>query len=166
MQDYKVGIEEGRGIGELQNLRNLVSLRLRRLENVKSVKEAKMAALENKKSLKVLSFAWNKATSIEEEEDEDHGKSDCEVLEALQPHPTKIEPLLFEGYKGEEFPSWMPGSHFSSLINLNMIDMERLTRVAHATFNSLKELDIQDCPSMEAVLIAAPMLKYLIVESC
>ncbi|XP_012829385.1 PREDICTED: putative disease resistance protein RGA3 [Erythranthe guttata] len=77
---FGVGDEKGRGISELECLKNLEGkLEIYNLEKVHDKEEAKRAGLLQKPNIVKLKLAWN--------EDREGGNGDESVLEGLQPHP-------------------------------------------------------------------------------
>ncbi|KAJ6734569.1 LEUCINE RICH REPEAT CONTAINING PROTEIN [Salix purpurea] len=126
---FIVGKEEGRHIGELEGLNNLVGeLEITDLVNVKSLTDARSANLKLKTALLSLTLSWQRngrldsSTSIPNNEEE-------EVLGALQPH-SNLKKLRSIGYCGSKFPSnWM--------MNLNLM------------LPNLVEMEIIECPNCE-----------------
>ncbi|KAJ6735228.1 DISEASE RESISTANCE PROTEIN RP [Salix purpurea] len=100
---FIVGQEEGRHIGELARLNNLIGeLSITDLDNVKSLTDARSANLMLKTTLFSLTLSWqgNGRPDIPNNEAE-------EVLGALQPH-SNLKRLRLIGYCGSKFPSnWM-----------------------------------------------------------
>ncbi|KAG5227356.1 disease resistance protein [Salix suchowensis] len=140
---FIVGKEEGRHIGELEGLNNLVGeLGIMDLVNVKSLTDARSANLKLKTALLSLTLSWHgngesySITSIPNNEAE-------EVLGELQPH-SNLKKLRLIGYGGSKFPSnWM--------MNLNL------------TLPNLVEMVIRDCHNCEQLppFGELPLLKSL-----
>jgi Leucine-rich repeat (LRR) protein len=95
-------------LGCLNELRG--ELQICKLEQVRDKEEAEKAKLREKRMNKLV-LEWS-----------DEGNSSVnnkDVLEGLQPHPD-IRSLTIEGYRGEDFPSWM------SILPLNNLTVLRL----------------------------------------
>ncbi|KAL7090730.1 hypothetical protein ACP275_12G059100 [Erythranthe tilingii] len=107
--------EKGRGIGELECLKNLEGkLEIYNLEKVHDKEEAKRANLLRKPNIVKLKLIWD--------EFREGGHNNESVLDGLQPHPN-LESLKICGFEGRSFPSWC--SNMSALNKLMEIRLER-----------------------------------------
>ncbi|XP_034898059.1 putative disease resistance protein RGA3 [Populus alba] len=95
-------------LGCLKELRG--ALKICKLEQVRDREEAKKAKLRAKRMNKLV-FEWS--------DDEGNNSVNSEdVLEGLQPHPD-IRSLEIEGYKGEDFSSWILQLNNLTVLRLN-----------------------------------------------
>ncbi|KAL7106404.1 hypothetical protein ACP275_07G111500 [Erythranthe tilingii] len=130
---FGVGDEKGRGIGELECLKNLEGkLEIYSLEKVRDKEEAKRADLLQKPNIVELVLTWSYREG---------GNGNESVLEGLQPHPN-LESLKICGFGGRSLPSWC--SKMSGL-------------------NKLREIRLEDCIECEQVPMLGhlPHLKNL-----
>ncbi|XP_016649998.1 PREDICTED: disease resistance protein RGA2-like [Prunus mume] len=158
---FVVGKETGRGIEELAGLKMLKGeLSIYNLEHVRDGEEAKKAKLVEKTDIRQLQFAW------------DHDRSsiinDEEVLEGLQPHPSKLEALWFFNFMGDKCPSWIMSSSFPALKRLNIYYAKNLTEWPQGeivVFPCLEELLLTDCDKLRSAPSHFPSLKKLVINS-
>ncbi|XP_034203474.1 putative disease resistance protein RGA3 [Prunus dulcis] len=120
LQYFTVGKETGRGIEELARLNLLKGLLcIYNLERVRDGEEAMKAKLVKKTNISKLKFQWaGDRSSITNDE---------EVLEGLQPHPSKLEFLEFFNFMGDKCPSWIMSSSFPVLKRLKIYNARNLT---------------------------------------
>ncbi|CDP03427.1 unnamed protein product [Coffea canephora] len=99
---FNIGIEAGRQIGELRNLKNLSGrLQLRNLELVKSKEEAESANLIGKPNIDELRLLWNEIDNSRNNDSEYN-----QVLEGLQAHPN-LKGLIIERFFGDRLSKWI-----------------------------------------------------------
>ncbi|CDP15457.1 unnamed protein product [Coffea canephora] len=99
---FNIGIETGRQIGELRNLKNLSGqLKLRNLELVKSKEEAESANLIGKPNIDKLRLQWNEIHNSRNNDSEYN-----QVLEGLHPHPN-LKGLIIERFFGDRLSKWV-----------------------------------------------------------
>ncbi|GLT45526.1 hypothetical protein SLA2020_193520 [Shorea laevis] len=177
---FAVGKEKGYWIDELGPLSQLGgALRICNLQFVRSQSEASRANLKQKTKLHELSFEWN-----ENEGGYNHHE---EVLEGLQPHQN-LRSLAIDGYKGENFPSWLDLGLLPSLQVLIINGMEKVkcmgskfylnrsntassSRGGIPLFPALKELCMHNMNSLEVWaeiedMVVFPRLEILQMRSC
>ncbi|CDP03413.1 unnamed protein product [Coffea canephora] len=99
---FNIGIEAGRQIGELRNLKNLSGrLQLRNLELVKSKEEAESANLIGKPNIDKLRLQWNEIDNSRNNDSEYN-----QVLEGLQTHQN-LKGLIIERFFGDRLSKWI-----------------------------------------------------------
>lgn len=118
LEFFNIGLEKGRQIGELRNLKYLRGkLAISNLELVNAKEGAEQASLFGKPYLLSLRFEWGSGRS------RDGANCDEDVLEGLEPHPN-LEELVIKNYNGERLPEWLKNRP-SNLAKLILIDCKR-----------------------------------------
>ncbi|KAJ1269468.1 hypothetical protein BS78_07G214200 [Paspalum vaginatum] len=121
---FVVGTEDGCGIEELRDLRQLCQkLELYKLRNVKTGSKANL----HEKRISELLLDWGHKRSDILSNDE--ANNEAEVLESLEP-PSELEFLEIRGYHGHAISQWMRNSQ---------------------NFRCLRALVISDCPRCEDI---------------
>ncbi|KAI5344684.1 hypothetical protein L3X38_012561 [Prunus dulcis] len=158
---FIVGKETGRGIEELARLNLLKGLLcIDNLERVRDGEEAKKAKLVKKTNISQLQFQWA--------EDRSSITNDEEVLEGLQPHPSKLEFLQFFNFMGDKWPSWIMSSSFPVLKSLKIYNARNLTEWLESgivVFPCLEELVLENCDKLRSAPSHFPSLKTLEIHS-
>ncbi|VVA24456.1 PREDICTED: putative disease resistance [Prunus dulcis] len=161
LQYFTVGKETGRGIEELARLNLLKGLLcINNLERVRDGEEAKKAKLVKKTNISKLTFQWA--------EDRSSITNDEEVLEGLQPHPSKLELLEFFNFMGDKCPSWIMSSSFPVLKSLKIYNARNLTEWLESgivVFPCLEELVLKNCDKLRSAPSHFPSLKTLEIHS-
>ncbi|OAY71534.1 putative disease resistance protein RGA3 [Ananas comosus] len=182
LKKFIVREERGYKIGELQNLRDLRYLCIRKLENVRTSEEAMEAKLNEKEYLKSLSLEWFEDRSNSAEADE-------QLLDNLCPY-INLKKMRIEQYQGAKSPCWMTNL---SLVNLTSIELSDCKGWEHlpplglhaikqidcsfirsssgCAFPSLKELLLCDMPNLEEWIgvddgCMFPQLHYMDITEC
>ncbi|KAG2559261.1 hypothetical protein PVAP13_8NG095684 [Panicum virgatum] len=110
-------MQDGWNLDELDSL-----LQLRRLDMIKLEKAAHCGVesfLKNKKHLKVLRL-WCTEFSYEHYHEEDISRIE-NIFEQLI-LPQNLEELVFGGFFGRKFPTWLDGAHLSSVKHLSLVN--------------------------------------------
>ncbi|KAH0980758.1 hypothetical protein GBA52_007935 [Prunus armeniaca] len=158
---FVVGKDTGRGIEELAGLNMLKGrLSIYNLEHVRDGEEAKKAKLVEKTNICQLEFKWA--------EDRSSITNDEEVLEGLQPHPSKLEFLQFFNFMGDKCPSWIMSSSFPALKRLKIYNARNLTEWPESgimVFPCLEELLLMNCDKLRSAPSHFPSLKKLEIYS-
>ncbi|VVA24455.1 PREDICTED: putative disease resistance [Prunus dulcis] len=163
LQYFTVGKETGRGIEELARLNLLKGLLcINNLERVRDGEEAKKAKLVKKTNISKLTFQWA--------EDRSSITNDEEVLEGLQPHPSKLELLEFFNFMGDKCPSWI-----MSICSCALLESVRISNCPILAYlpdglltTSLKKLVVQNCNGIQLLPVtqALPSLCKLEITGC
>ncbi|KAL5994670.1 hypothetical protein ACLOJK_024723 [Asimina triloba] len=109
---FIIGRENGHNIIELQELKLSGELNIRKLENVRGRKNAVEAKLNEKASLRSLTFSWSHVNMRVHRDSE-------QTLEGLQPH-RNLKCLTVENYGGERFPYWMSDCSLPHLTKVSL----------------------------------------------
>ncbi|ONI22169.1 hypothetical protein PRUPE_2G111800 [Prunus persica] len=161
LQYFIVGKETGRGIEELAGLNLLKGqLYISNLEHMRDGEEAKKAKLVKKTNISKLKFQWA--------EDRSSITNDEEVLEGLQPHPSKLEFLQLFNFMGDKCPSWIMSSSFPVLKRLKIYNARNLTEWLESgivVFPCLEELVLRNCDKLRSAPSHFPSLKTLKIHS-
>ncbi|XBI31709.1 hypothetical protein VPH35_055245 [Triticum aestivum] len=124
---FVVGTGYGLGIEQLKDLQHLSNrLELLNLSKIRSGKNAKEANLNQKQNLTELLFSWDQKVG---DGPRDMACNVEEVLQCLEPH-SNIQNLEIRGYGGLGISQWMRKPQM---------------------FNSLKELEMSDCPRCKSI---------------
>ncbi|XP_021814693.1 putative disease resistance protein RGA4 [Prunus avium] len=158
---FMVGKEAGRGIEELAGLNRLKGrLSIYNLEHLRDREEAKKAKLLEKTNIRQLDFEWaEERSSITNDE---------EVLEGLQPHPSKLEFLRFSNFMGDKCPSWIMSCSFLALKSLTISEARNLTEWPEngiLVFPCLEKLCLLNCDKLRSAPSHFPSLKKLVIDS-
>jgi hypothetical protein len=156
-------------IGLIKHSPNIKDLVIYNLGAISKDHAAKVE-LRKRKYLNSLSLSWFSFRSPEHNE--------IEVLQALQP-PTNVEFVHIEGYPGECFPTWFPGSDglnampFSGITT--KLSIERCLNLSDCTLQptcvpGIKRIEITHCTSVKSVRIehleGSTSLEELKVYNC
>ncbi|XP_071679305.1 putative disease resistance protein RGA4 [Lolium perenne] len=138
MKVFNVRKQQGHELEQLENLNKLRGqLWIKGLENVESKAEAFKANLAGKEGLSALKMSWQSGEASSE--------AQAEVLEGLYP-PKDLKSLIFEGYQGPRYPSWMHDGglkHVNHLYLFECIPQPGPELVAFCA--RLRELVIEHC---------------------
>ncbi|KAL2509688.1 putative disease resistance RPP13-like protein 1 [Forsythia ovata] len=143
---FIVGEGSESSIGEFKDLRHLRgSLSISGLQKSKT-KEAIDANLEVKQHLEELSLEWTSRF-----DDGRKGKTEEEVLDALQPH-INLRKLTIKDYGGKEFPSWVCDPSFEKMTHVHLYGCKKCEALpSFGQLPSLKDLIIEGMDSLEVV---------------
>nr|AEI87114.1 CC-NBS-LRR resistance-like protein [Beta vulgaris subsp. vulgaris] len=143
---FIVGNVDGRGIGELKNLRNLRGLLfVSRLDNVVSIKDALQTRLDDKLDLSGLQIEWARNFDLRD------GEFEKNLLTLLRP-PKKLKEYRLNCYGGEDFPSWLGEPSFTNMVTLTLKDCKNCRFLPSlGKLPSLKKLHIEGITRVKSV---------------
>lgn len=143
---FIVGNVDGRGIGELKNLRNLRGmLFVSRLDNVVSIKDALQTRLDDKLDLSGLQIEWARNFDLRD------GEFEKNLLTLLRP-PKKLKEYRLKCYGGEDFPSWLGEPSFTNMVTLTLKDCKNCRFLPSlGKLPSLKKLHIEGITRVKSV---------------
>ncbi|XXG59606.1 hypothetical protein AAC387_Pa04g1660 [Persea americana] len=118
LTDFIVGKNKGSRIGELQGLDLRGELHIRQLENVHGGRDAGQANLAYKGKIQSLGLFWNKNRA-------NSGRTDEEVLAALQPHQN-LKKFKLEGYLGFQMHCWIKSSSIPNLVEISIVKCRKI----------------------------------------
>ncbi|XP_062229739.1 disease resistance protein RGA2-like [Phragmites australis] len=142
LSEFRVGIENGRKIGELKFMNRLSgTLSIRSLRNVRSTEEAAEARLFDKQYLKELLLDW------EDESTSGSGqlrRGDSGVVEGLRPN-SRIESLKVHEFLGDRFsPTWFRPEDLTTLRSLVLYRCLYLKSLSIPCIASLEQLELKE----------------------
>ncbi|XP_057965329.1 putative disease resistance protein RGA3 [Malania oleifera] len=142
---FIVGCTGGCHLDELQHLNLRQEIKITHLERVGNLTEAKKANLVGKHNLRSLLLSWqpthesNKQDFVEQ------------VLEALEPH-LNLQCLYIQGYKGNQFPSWMMDPILENLVDITLLGCKNCSQLPpFGQLPSLRKLYIGGMDHVEYV---------------
>ncbi|KMT17070.1 hypothetical protein BVRB_2g041270 [Beta vulgaris subsp. vulgaris] len=143
---FIVGNVDGRGIGELKNLRNLRGmLFVSGLGNVVSIKDALQTRLDDKLDLSGLQVEWAGNFDLRD------GEFEKNLLTLLRP-PKKLKEYRLKCYGGEDFPSWLGEPSFTNMVTLTLKDCKNCRFLPSlGKLPSLKKLHIEGITRVKSV---------------